>query len=121
MTGVQTCALPISERFVEFLKDLMKRRRERVFLVVDGHPSHKAKKVQAYVKSLGGKLELHFLPPYAPEFNPVEHLWGDLREKSFHNHVFDSRESLEAHLEQASPTSRSPPFAHEELRDCLDY
>ncbi len=50
-------------RFVEFLQDLMKHRRERVLLVVDGHPSHKAKQVPAYVKSLGGKLELHFLPP----------------------------------------------------------
>src|ERR1039457_3725389 len=54
-------------RFVEFLQDFMKGRRERVLLVVDGHPSHKAKKVAAYVKSLGGKLELHFLPPYAPD------------------------------------------------------
>jgi len=50
-------------RFVEFLQDFMKGRRERVMLVVDGHPSHKAKKVAAYVKSLCGKLELHFLPP----------------------------------------------------------
>src|SRR2546428_7635337 len=56
-----------ASRFVEFLQDLMKGRRERVFLVVDGHPSHKAKLVQSHVKSLAGKLELHFLPPYAPD------------------------------------------------------
>ena len=63
-------------RFVEFLQDFMKDRRERVFLVVDGHPSHKAKKVAAYVKSLCGRLELHFLPPYAPDLNPDEFVWG---------------------------------------------
>ncbi|WP_161556733.1 transposase [Paraburkholderia hospita] len=38
------------------------------------------------------------LPPYSPELNPVEHLWDDLREKSFHNRVFDSLDSLERHL-----------------------
>jgi transposase len=63
-------------RFVEFLQDFMKGRRERVFLVVDGHPSHKAKLVQAYVQSLHGKLELHFLPPYAPDLNPDEFVWS---------------------------------------------
>jgi phosphorylcholine metabolism protein LicD len=46
-------------------------------------------------------LRLLFLPAYAPELNPVEHLWDDLREKSFHNRVFDSIASLEKHLEQA--------------------
>lgn len=45
-------------------------------------------------------------------------LWDDLREKSFHNRVFDSSESLEAHLEQALVDFENPPFAHEELRDC---
>jgi hypothetical protein len=39
------------------------------------------------------------LPPYAPEFNPVEHLWDELREKYFANRVFDS---LGAALAQAA-------------------
>ena len=38
------------------------------------------------------------LPTYSPEFNPVEHIWDDLREKSFHNRVFKSIEALEQHL-----------------------
>jgi hypothetical protein len=33
---------------------------------VDGHPAHRAKVVKDYVYSLKGRLELHFLPPYAP-------------------------------------------------------
>jgi len=40
-----------------------------------------------------------FLPPYAPELNPAEHLWNELREKSFLNRVFDSFDALEDHLE----------------------
>ncbi len=33
------------------------------------------------------------LPPYAPELNPVEHLWDELREKEFANKVFDFLEA----------------------------
>lgn len=39
------------------------------------------------------------LPPYAPELNPIEHIWDGLREKSFHNRVFYSLEALEDHFE----------------------
>ena len=49
--------------FVEFLKDFMKGRDDKLYLVVDGHPSHKAKVVKEYVQSTEGRLELHFLPP----------------------------------------------------------
>ncbi len=39
-------------------------------------------------------MQLIKLPPYAPELNPVEHLWDELREKSFHNRVFKSIDAL---------------------------
>ena len=38
---------------------------------------------------------------YAPELNPVEHVWDELREKYFHNRVFDSLDALEDQLEMA--------------------
>jgi transposase len=86
-------------RFVEFLQDFMKGRRERVFLVVDGHPSHKAKKVQAYVKSLGGKLEVHFLPPYAPDLNPDEFVWGHAKTNGVSKKPLRKNESLKERVE----------------------
>jgi transposase len=33
-------------------------------------------------------------PPYSPEVNPVEHVWDELREKYFHNHIFSSLDHL---------------------------
>jgi transposase len=59
-----------AELFVTFLCDFMRRRRRPVFLVVDCHPTHRAKIVSAYIQLLKGKLELHFLPGYAPDLNP---------------------------------------------------
>ena len=63
-------------RFVEMVKKLMRGRRYPVFLVLDGHPSHRAKIVKEYVSSTRGKLELHFLPGYAPDLNPDELVWN---------------------------------------------
>jgi transposase len=62
-------------RFVEFLTAFRRGGRGKMFLVVDGHPSHRAKVVAAYVAACHGELELHFLPPYAPDLNPDEFVW----------------------------------------------
>jgi hypothetical protein len=67
-------------RFIEFLGAFLRTRRRPVFLVVDGHPAHRAKDVTQYVQSLRGRLELHFLPGYAPELNPDEFVWNHLRQ-----------------------------------------
>ena len=66
-------------RFVGFLKDFRRGRQDKVYLVVDGHPSHRAKSVSQYVQSTRGMLELHFLPPYAPDLNPDEFVWQHTR------------------------------------------
>mgnify|MGYP006300577665 CR=1 FL=1 len=65
--------------FIDFLKRLVHNADRPIFLIVDGHPSHKAKKVQRYLESLDGWLELFFLPPYSPELNPDECAWNDLK------------------------------------------
>ena len=65
-----------AELFVELLKHIMRRRRKPLFLVLDSLPAHKAKMVRDYVESTNGKLELHFLPGYAPELNPDELVWN---------------------------------------------
>lgn len=43
-------------------------------------------------------MRLLSLPPYAPELNPVEHVWDELREKHFRNKAFDSMGALEDQL-----------------------
>lgn len=49
------------------------------------------------------------LPPYSPKLNPQEHIWGELREKFFHNRAFDSLDALEAHLEKGLKDIESNP------------
>lgn len=65
--------------FIKFLQRLMHGRRRPVYLIVDGHPAHRAKVVKKYVESLDGRLQLFFLPPYSPELNPDELVWNDVK------------------------------------------
>ena len=50
---------------------------------------------------LADNMRILSLPPYSPELNPQKHVWGELREKFFHNRAFDSLDALEMHLEYA--------------------
>ena len=62
-------------------------------MITDGAGWHKSKTLE-----VPENMHLNFLPPYAPELNPVEHIWDELKEKGFHNRVFSSLDALEDHL-----------------------
>jgi transposase len=65
--------------FREFLKRLITGMTRKIFLIVDGHPMHKAKLVQRFVSENSDAIELFFLPPYAPELNPDELAWAHIK------------------------------------------
>jgi transposase len=52
-----------------------------VFMVVDGRPTDKSKLVREYVESQAGQLQLFFLPPYLPQFNPDEQVWAHVKRR----------------------------------------
>lgn len=86
-------------RFVEFLKAFRRGGRGKVFLVVDGHPSHRAKVVAGYVAACRGELELHFLPPYAPDLNPDEFVWQYAKSNGAAKKPLKQNESLKQRVE----------------------
>jgi transposase len=66
--------------FIDFLRRLLRDCGGRkVHLIVDGHPVHRAKLVSAWVARHAERIELHFLPGYSPELNPVELLNHDVK------------------------------------------
>ncbi len=89
-----------AEAFVAFLQNFLDSQRGKVFLVVDGHPAHKAKIVKAYLKSLQGRLELHFLPPYAPDLNPDEFVWSYMKSNGVSKKPLKQNESLTKRVEE---------------------
>ncbi len=65
--------------FINFMKRLLIGSKKKIFLIVDGYPAHRSKKAKAFIESVGGEIELFFLPPYSPELNPDELAWNVLK------------------------------------------
>jgi len=95
--------------FIALLTHFMRRRPGRVFLVLDGHPAHRAKAVAQYVQSLQGRLELHFLPGYAPELNPDEFVWNHLKRQGVSKTPLRRDESLRSRVQVDLAAIKSRP------------
>jgi transposase len=70
------------ERLIEFLHALVregKRRRKKVFLILDNLGVHHCKPVKAWLANNKKYIEAFFLPSYSPELNPDERLNADLK------------------------------------------
>jgi len=80
--------------FIDGLKDLMGNRRKPVFIITDGHPVHKSKKVREFVASMKGRLSIFILPPYAPDLNPDELVWNYIRQTGTARMPLKKNESL---------------------------
>jgi len=54
--------------FIEFIKRLLQGSEEMIFLIVDGHPAHKARCVQRFIEQpqIRKRFRLFFLPPMPP-------------------------------------------------------
>lgn len=88
-----------TERMSEFLAQVSAAHpREFIIMVVDGASSHVAKALV-----VPPNMRLLRLPPYAPELNPQEHVWDELREKEFPNRVYADLPSVRAQLEVGLP------------------
>jgi transposase len=75
-----------------------RHRRDFIVMVVDGASSHVAKDLV-----IPKNMRLLRLPPYAPELNPQEHVWDELREKEFPNRVFANMAGVLQQLQSGLP------------------
>lgn len=80
--------------FIAFLERLIHNAERPIFLIVDGHPSHRARKVLEFAESTDGWLRLFFLPPYSPELNPDELVWNHLKNHAVGKRIPESRDHL---------------------------
>ena len=71
---------------------------EFMLMVVDGASSHVSKGLV-----VPENIRLLRLPPYAPELNPQEHVWDEVREKEFPNRVFADLPGVIRRLEAGLP------------------
>ena len=62
------------QRLIQFMDRLVRTSNRKVFLILDNLKVHHGKKAAAWLDRHRDKIELFFLPPYAPKSNPDEYL-----------------------------------------------
>ena len=88
----------------------------RIHVILDNYSIHSSRQTRAFVESLGGRIVLHFLPPYCPNENRIERLWQDLHANVTRNHCCETIDELmdevDWYLDAAQPYLRSTPALH---------
>ena len=85
--------------FVVFLGRLIRTARRKVLLIVDRLRVHDSAKVEAWVEAHEGKIELFYLPRYAPERNPDEYLNNDLKGSVNGEGLPHDKDELRSHIQ----------------------
>ena len=61
---------------IDFLKALLRHIDGPLLIVWDRLPAHRSRLVREFIELSQGHIATEFLPPYAPELNPVEYIWA---------------------------------------------
>jgi len=78
-----------SALFIALLKRLLQTYAQApvIHVILDNYRIHDSKIVQAALRGWGGRIQLHFLPPYCPNDNKIERVWQDLHANVTRNHT----------------------------------
>ena len=83
------------EELVEFLKALKAHLKQPLLVIWDGARAHHSHFVRDYLDTLGGHIQIAYLPPYAPDLNPVEYLWAWLKRHALVNYCPNNLSELQ--------------------------
>lgn len=100
-----------TERLIEVLAQLHRfLDGDKVTLVWDNLPAHTSRKMRAWTWEQRSWLVVEYLPPYAPDLNPVETLWSNLKRQELANLATDSLGEVVAAAHHGIGRIRSTPW-----------
>lgn len=98
-----------SAQVVQFLSHLMRHIPRDMLVIWDGLKTHRSRLVNGFVGRQNGRIELEYLPAYAPELNPVEYLWGHWKHHELPNFCPKTFAELSHHARRALKRMRRRP------------
>jgi transposase len=84
--------------FLLFLQKLVEGASRKILLIADRLQAHKTPEVEAWLEGHKERIEVFYLPSYAPERNPVEYLNDELKGTVNEGGLPENRGALYAHL-----------------------
>jgi transposase len=93
-----------SQQVIGFLDHLQRYVKGNLLVIWDGLPAHRSKAVGTYLETTRGRVWGERLPAYAPELNPIEYLWGNVKGNDLAN--FSPKELMELSTAARNALSR---------------
>ena len=82
-----------------------------IHVILDNYRIHSSARTQEALAALGGRVVLHFLPPYCPNANRIERYWRDLHASVTRNHRCRTIDELMARVRRFL-RQRQRPFKY---------
>lgn len=90
-----------SDKYIDFLVDVLDGRDRPLILVLDHARFHNSKAVRAFVRENRRLIRVYFLPKYAPELNPTEQVWQEIKANQLRRRPAYSKSDLRKKLQDA--------------------
>jgi transposase len=87
-------------RYCAFLASVLASTDQPILLIQDGARYHTAAATQSFIAQQSARLSVYQLPCYSPDYNPIEHLWRNVKRNKTHNRYFPTFEALSAAVEE---------------------
>ncbi len=89
-----------SESYAAFLLDVLSQTKKHVIVIQDGARYHTSKAMQQFFEAHADRLTIEQLPVYSPDFNPIEHLWKEVKKEATHLKYFPEFTDLQDEVDR---------------------
>ncbi|MEN8221249.1 MAG: IS630 family transposase [Pseudomonadota bacterium] len=90
-----------SNTYIDFLSSILSKTRKPIVLIQDRASYHTSVAVQQFVSKHPNRLTVYNLPPYSPDYNPIEKVWKKIKKDAIHLHYFPTFDNLKEKVNQA--------------------
>jgi transposase len=97
--------------YCAFLATVLTQTDRPIIVIQDGARYHTAQETQRFIARHADRLTVYQLPSYSPDYNPIEHLWRNVKRDKTHNRYFPTFESLILAVEDGLSDFQAHPAA----------
>jgi transposase len=86
------------KRYIEFLQQILRGRTRPLIVIADNAPFHRSAKVRQFVRAHRTQIRMFFFPPHAPELNPDEQVWNEIKHRQLGKQPIKNKLDLKKRL-----------------------
>jgi transposase len=101
--------------YCAFLATVLAQTDRPIIIIQDGARYHTAQETQQFIAQQADRLTVHQLPSYSPDYNPIEHLWRNVKRDKTHNRYFPTFEALTMAVEEGLRHCQTQPATVKQL------